>query len=354
MQNYYITLIIIFSGFNLTAQTLAPKYSNDFLSIGVGARAFAMGNVAVASYDGVEAAYWNPSNLVNIKTKYDIAAMHAEYFAGMAAYDYIGFATKLDSLNTLAFTLIRYGVDDIPNTLNLFDKDGNVRYDLVTTFSAADYAFLFSFAHKTKIKGLSIGGNIKVIYRHIGDFASAYGFGVDASACYNTGKWRFGLLLRDASTTFNAWIYDTDDMEEVFKNTNNEIPDNSVELTLPRLIVGVSRDFRISNNISVLTEVDVDFTFDGQRHVLVRAKPVSVDPHMGLEFRYKSLIYFRMGIGNIQRETDFNNQENIIVQPNLGLGIHYRNFRLNYAITDIGDMAIAKYSNVFSIAYAFD
>ncbi len=354
MQKYLFFLIFFFSGLSLFSQTSAPKYSNEFLSVGVGARAFAMGNVAVASQSGVEAAYWNPASLVDLSKKYEISAMHAEYFAGMAAYDYVGFGVKLDEKSALALSVIRYGVDDIPNTLELIDKDGNIRYDLVTTFSAADYAFLFSYAKKTKIEGLSIGGNVKIIYRHTGEFASAYGFGIDAAVKYKKGKWQMGALLRDASSTFNAWVFKTDDLEDVFNTTDNEIPENSTEITLPRLILGVSRDVRLSDKVSVLAELDLDFTFDGKRHTFIEGDPVSIDPHMGLEFQYQDLIYIRMGVGNIQRETDFQQKESLVFQPNMGLGIHYKNFRLDYALTDIGDQSISKYSNVFSLSYAFD
>ena len=354
MQKHLFFLVFFFSGLSLFSQTSAPKYSNEFLSVGVGARAFAMGNVAVASQTGVESAYWNPASLIELNKKYELSAMHAEYFAGMAAYDYVGLGIKLDNKSALALSVIRYGVDDIPNTLELIDKDGNIRYDLVSTFSAADYAFLFSYAKKTNIKGLSIGGNVKLIYRHTGDFASAYGFGIDAAVKYKKGNWKFGALLRDASSTFNAWIFKTDNLEDVFNNTGNEIPENSTEVTLPRLILGVSRDIKLTDKVSVLAELDADFTFDGKRHTLIEGDPVSIDPHMGLEFQYQNLIYLRMGVGNIQRETDFQQKESLVFQPNLGLGIHYKNFRLDYALTDIGDQSIAKYSNVFSLSYAFD
>ena len=46
---------------------------------------------------------------------------------------------------------IRFGVDDIPNTLNLVDADGNVNYDRITYFSVADYALLLSLAKKSKL-----------------------------------------------------------------------------------------------------------------------------------------------------------------------------------------------------------
>ncbi len=338
----------------LFGQTSTPTYSNEFLSIGIGGRAFAMGNATAASQNNVEAVYWNPANLVDLSTKFDVSAMHAEYFGGLSAYDYIGFAMKINHESAIGLSFIRYGVDDIPNTLELIDQDGNIRYDLVTTFSAADYAFLFSYSRKTKIEGLSLGGNVKLIYRHTGDFATAYGFGFDIAGSFKTDKWRFGAVLRDATSTFNAWVFNTDDLEEVFELTGNDIPTNSTELTLPRLILAVSRDFPISKQFSLLAELDTDITFDGQRNVLIQGDPMSIDPHLGLEASFKKLIFLRAGISNLQEETDFDESKNWTFQPNLGLGIYYKNFRLDYALTDIGDQSIAKYSNVFSLSYAFE
>ncbi len=335
------------------AQTL-PTYSNEFLSLGVGARAFAMGNAVTASQQKAEAAYWNPAALLQGDNTYNIAAMHSSFFGGLSAYDYLGFAMHLDNRNAVGATLIRFGVDDIPNTLELMDKDGNLRYDLVKTFSVADYALLLSYARKTKIEGLDIGANVKLIYRHTGDFASAYGFGFDISATYQFKQWRFAAVLRDATGTFNSWVFQTDKLSKVFELTDNKIPENSTEITLPRLILGASHNFTITDKINLLTEIDTDFTFDGQRNVLISSKSINIDPHLGVEVGYNQLIFLRMGINNFQQETDFGNQKRWTFQPNLGLGIHYKNFRLDYALTDIGNQSIARYSNIFSLAYAFD
>lgn len=354
MIRYFFILTIIFSSSLLKAQISTPTYSNEFLNIGVGARSFGMGKACISSQDNVEAAYWNPSLLSNIKKEYDVSFMHSEFFAGMSAYDYLGFATRIDNNNVCAFSFIRYGVDDIPNTLELIDENGNFRYDRITSFSAADYAFLFSLSHKTKIPNLSLGGSVKLIYRHTGDFASAYGFGLDVSASYKLNKWNVSAVLRDAVGTFNAWVFDTELLEKVFEETNNDIPENSVELTVPRLILGVSRVFPIGKKFSLLTEVNADILFDGQRNTLLSSGVINIDPHVGIEAAYKDFIFLRAGIGRIQREKDFNNKENIILQPNLGLGVNYKGFSLSYALTDVGNQSIALYSNIFSFTYSFD
>jgi len=152
--------------------------------------------------------------------------MHSEYFAGIAKYDYIGISHSLNEKSTLGITAIRFAVDDIPNTTQLIDNNGNIDYDRITLFTAADYGFMFTYAHKLKPKGLSIGGSFKVIYRKVGDFAKSWGFGLDAGLQYQTdNNWKFGATLRDATSTFNAWIFNLNqEMQEVFINTGMLFP----------------------------------------------------------------------------------------------------------------------------------
>ena len=86
---------------------------------------------------------------------------------------------------------------------------------------------------------LSWGANTKIIYRKVGSFAQAWGFGFDAGFMYKTPTWRLGVAARDITTTFNAWSFSFDDREkEVLYLTNNDIPVKSTELTSPTLILG--------------------------------------------------------------------------------------------------------------------
>src|SRR5690554_3125118 len=74
--------------------SVAPKYSNEFLQIGVGARSLGMGNAMVAGVNDVTSVYWNPAGLTGVENKLDVSLMHSEYFAGIAKYDYIGLAHR--------------------------------------------------------------------------------------------------------------------------------------------------------------------------------------------------------------------------------------------------------------------
>ncbi|MCD4832701.1 MAG: PorV/PorQ family protein [Bacteroidales bacterium] len=345
-------LLLFFT--NLTYSQTA-KYSNEFLSIGVGARALGMSNATVANVNDVTSGYWNPAGLTMLQNDFDAGLMHTEYFAGIAKYDYLAGAMALDTNSYLGVTVIRFGVDDIPNTTDLIDGDGNIDYDRISRFSAADYALLLSYARKTKIPDLSYGANVKIIYRSIGKFAHSWGFGLDLGLQYKLNDWRFGAMARDITSTFNAWSFNEDELIiEVQDSVFNFAPDNSLEITLPRLLLGVSREFPIYNKFKGLVEMDLDFTFDGQRHVLIEGDPISIDPCLGIEINYNQLAFIRFGVGNFQRIEEFENKESMTFQPNFGIGIQFKGVSIDYALTDIGDQSLALYSNVFTLRYSFD
>ena len=347
MKKYALLfLLLIVAGSHVKGQ--APKYSNEFLSIGVGARAMGMSGAVVASDQDATAAIWNPAGLSNIKGDLQLAAMHAELFAGISKFDYATLATHIDSSRTIGFSIIRFGTDDIPNTLDLIDATGVIDYSKISSFSIADYAFVFSYSKITTTPGLRIGGNAKIIHRKAGDFGKAWGFGFDLGAQYTTGNWLFGATAKDVTSTFNAWSYNTDLLEETFSRTGNEIPQNTTEVTLPKLILGGGYKMYFGKKISLLAELNVDFTFDGQRNVPISSDVVSIDPHVGLEAGYSEFIFLRAGIQNIQQVKDVDGGTSTIVQPNIGVGVKLGKLSVDYALTNIGSQEIL-YSNVFSL-----
>ncbi len=345
-------LIILFA--NTVFADISPKYSNEFLAIGVGARSLSMGGAVLGSVNDITSVYWNPAGLTQQKSQIEIGAMHSEYFAGISKYDFIGASYRIDEKSVAGISMIRFGVDDIPNTLDLFDSDGNIRYDRITSFSVADYAFLFSYATNLAQEGLSIGGNIKLIRRTAGDFANAWGFGFDIAGMYTLNNWKIGANLRDATSTFNAWRFEQSLLSEVFEATGNEIPENGLELTLPRLLIGVGYLYNINESFTIYPEIALATTTDGKRNTLVKTNVISIDPTMGLEFGYNNLVFARFGVSHFQFVPDFDKTETLTWQPNIGIGLFFRGLKIDYAFTNLGDKSVGLYSHVFSLSYSFD
>ncbi len=333
----------------------AAKYSNDFLNIGAGARWLALGGTGVSLSNSVEAGYWNPANLTSMTHRNQISAMHASYFAGMASYNYMTFGHRVDSTSATAFSLIRFGVDDIPNTTELYDSDGNISYDRLSMFSVADYAFLLSYAKKLPINELSVGGNAKIIYRNVGKFAKAFGFGFDAGLKYSYGNWMLGATLKDVTTTFSLWNFNNKELNiTIGDSTFNKAPENSLELMLPQLAIGVARSFNLNDELNLSAEIDLIAYFDGKRNMPISSNFASVEPRIGVELEYIKLLYFRLGVNNIQRVSDFDSKSQVVVQPNVGIGLRFRGISLDYALTNAGSVGFSRYSNVFSLTWGFD
>lgn len=352
MKKYFL-LIIVFI-FSITTQAqLVRSYSNEFLNIGIGARAMAMSKSVSSFVTGVEAGYWNPAGIITVQD-YEFAAMHNELFSGIGSYDYFGAALPIERDDlAISVSLIRLGVDDILNTTSLIDSNGNINYDNITSFSSADVAGIISVAKAFPKLHLNVGVNAKIIRRNIGDFATGNGFGFDIGAQYQYKGVKLGLIVRDVTTTFTAWSVDSAIFDRIAKaqtleeNRNQERPEK-YELTLPKFQLGASYIFDFNEKYSLLAAVDLIGRFI-KTNDIVSSSFASFSPNLGLELGFKNRTFFRAGLGNIQKELDFDNTESTTVEPSIGLGIRFKKIYLDYALTNVGAGSGVSFSNVFSI-----
>lgn len=325
------------------------KYSNEFLNIGVDAASLGMSNTVTAHTNNVHAGYWNPAGLVHVSNN-QLGLMHASYFANIAQYDYAAFATPIDSVSVFGVSLIRFGVDDILDTTQLIDSQGNINYNNIRLFSAADYAVTLSYARKSSVPNLTYGANAKIIRRIIGDFATSWGFGFDVGVQYQYKKWNIGIMARDITTTANIWSFDTESFKKIqdaIPDQNQELPEKT-EITLPKIQFGLSRNFNIKEKYHLLVAGTMNTRF-ARTNAILSAEKLSLDPALGLQFDYIDIVFIRGGVGNVQKITEFDYSQKVTFQPNLGLGFKYQKIAIDYALTNIGDNSNAMYSNIFSL-----
>lgn len=340
------------------------SYSNEFLNIGVGARSHSMAGAVEGSVHDVNAAYWNPAGLSNIKTSLQLGAMHSEWFGGVGKYDHLALAKSInkEKRSVGAISMIRLAIDQIPNTLNLVGPDGSIRFENVSEFSAVDYGFLLSYASAlgsfSDDKALHAGGNIKIIHRLIGPFAKAWGFGIDAGLQWVRPHWQLGIVGHDLSTTFTGWKYSfTEEQKVILAKTNNVIPVSTLEKALPRLGVALQYKTKLVDQISIHPEGGFNMYFDGKRNTPIANQTFSLEPKLGIELGYRDIAFLRFGFGNIQKIKDELNLTAYQTrgQLNAGLGIKLGKVNIDYALANLGNLAKEiNYSHIFSATLNFE
>lgn len=363
MYRFFIACVFTSLLFQWNSVQAQKKYVNEFLNIGVGARSHGMFQAQVASVNDVTAAIWNPAGLSALDAPLQISAMRAAWFGGIANYDYIGVAKKLneEKQSVISLSIIRMGIDNIPNTLNLIGPDGSVQYDKVQSFSATDYALFGSYSRKF-YQHLRFGASVKVINRSIGTFANAWGFGMDAGLMYTRERYTFGLMARDISTTYNSWAFNLSEKDKaVFAKTGNSIPVSSTETTLPRLILGFalhSNRSDYTSKFSYLIEANVNVNTDGRASGLIQNKNIAIEPTLGLELGLYNRVFIRGGVGNMQRLiNDYNTRSRSFnFTPAMGLGLKLGRFKIDYALNNIGSNTVKignSVSHIVSLSLDF-
>jgi len=293
MKKIFFAVSILFAASSVHAQgTSIGKYSGEFMAIGVGGRPLAMGGAYVALANDVLSGYYNPAGLSRLDYPQG-ALMHDERFAGLVNYNYVSVAIPYKTDMSFGVSLIRLGVDGIPDTRNaLIDLNGNLNFDpdekldysKITEFNYADWAFYFSFAKKWR-ENFSYGANLKLIRRDIGDFG-AWGIGFDIGAWYSPFEnFYLGANVQDITTTLLAW--DT--------GTN--------QLISPTLKIGTAYQFNFLSG-RFTPAFDFDVRFENRRTAsMFNAGPVSFDLHSGLEYNFKDLISIRAGYNDLKQFT---------------------------------------------------
>jgi len=341
-------------------------YVNEYLNIGVGGRGLAMAGSQAATANDATAGYWNPAGLLHIKNDLEVGLMHAEYFSGNAKYDYGSIMKPLrDKKRVVGLSVLRFAIDDIPNTIDYVQPDGSFDESKLKSMSAGDYAFLLSYAQgirlfKNQAIQTNIGGNAKIIYRHLGTMANAWGFGIDLGLQARYKQWMFGVMAKDITTTYAAWSFHLSEKEkQIFYQTGNEIPIKSYEVMLPRLNIGAARNLlKEGKPFQVLAELGMDVTTDGKRNTLISTSTFSFDPHLGIEGSYKNSVFLRAGVGNFQRVLDDNDTSNqkkfTIYQPSVGIGVKVSKLMIDYAFTSLQTQANPLFTHIISLRLLFD
>jgi len=311
------------------SQTIAP-YAGEFLSIGAGARSLAMGGAYTALASDASGGYWNPSALTLLSDA-DIMLMHEERFAGLLNYDLAAAATPYGEKTTLGVTLLRLGVDGIPDSRNaLIDQNGNglldpgerLDYNRITYVNSSDWAFLVSYAHRASPE-LSYGLSIKLVRRSLAEF-TATGIGFDAGILYTpTASLFLGVAVQDITTTLLAWST------------------GRTELIAPTVRLGGAYSVKVGP-VTITPALECAIRFENRGAVSAASiGAVSFDPYAGLEIGYGEAIALRGGVNEIGHAA-------------LGAGLQIKRLHVDYAFTGFGETSELGTSHRISLRLRLD
>lgn len=287
----------------IPAAVSGEKYAGEFMALGGGARAMAMGGAFTAIADDATATFWNPAGLADfggltaLPDDWQMVFMHAERFGDLVDYNYFSAVFPLRGGESgWGITFIHLGVDDIriipwkPGMIGNDDGDDrfepwneeflNFDYSSFPLESANDFALFASYAQRMGFG--AVGASVKLIRNDQVTGVSSFGIGLDFG--FMKGDlWRdllLGVKLQDATGTYISWS--TGKREYIY----------------PTLKVGMAYPFFIKRvNSRLIIAVDGDFRYENRRGgAQFWVGRASADVHAGAELIIRDIVSIRGGL----------------------------------------------------------
>jgi hypothetical protein len=273
---------------SLQIANAAGTTAADFLKMGAGARAAAMGEAYSSVSNDVTAGYWNPAGLSQIESA-EVAMMHNAALVD-TQYQYVGGALPTEN-GALGASLQRMDYDTIDAYDALDAKQGS--------FDASSLAINLTYSKKIS-ETLNAGVTGKLIQESL-EAEKASGFGAD-----------FGLLMKRERVNLSA----------VIQHLGTGLEFVQEKQSLPTTIrLGASTRF-LEEKLTVAAD-------------LVQAKGADMMVNTGAEYRLSETITLRGGY-RLTPGADF--AVGGLTGLTGGLGLNLGQFSIDYAMMPFGDL----------------
>lgn len=301
----------LFSGTSKVGTT-----AGQFLKIGAGARAIAMGGAYTAVGTDIYSIYWNPAGIARTTNNSEFSFNHAEWLAE-TTYDFAAGAINLQDFGVVSASFTSLGVpeDDVTTYEN---PDGDGR-----TWDANFIAISVGYA-KNLTDRFSIGFQGKYIKESIWN-SSAQGFAFDIGTLYQTpfNDLMIGASISNFGTTMQLSGRDlrfNDDPNDNLDTGPNNVPASYIadEFDLPLTFrIGLAMDFLKERFFRISGAVDAAHPNDNTEYV-----------NSGLEFAYDEMLFVRVGykalfMNNTESSLTFGGGINYAFSDNLKITINY-------------------------------
>ena len=285
-----------------SADAGAGTSTANFLKIGTGARGAAMGEAQAALADDVNAAYWNPAGLANLRYQ-ELSVMHYDLVENVR-YNQAAYARPSEK-GTLAIGLNILDYGDIQG----YDSGGVATNNVKAKNTLLTGSYARKFTEKSALTG---GVNLKYLSSELAGY-KASGAMLDLGILYpfETGRFR-GLRL-------GADI----------RNIGQDIKYDQSGSPLPRQMVVGAGVSALGGNLLVGLDA---------------ISPKGEDSYIatGLEYTVFQMLKLRLGYNTI---SDF-----VGTGITYGMGLHFAQWNIDYAFVPFGDLGN---TNRVSVGFRF-
>ncbi len=273
----------------ILAQTVTKTGTTaaKFLSIGVGARANAMGGAYSSIANDVSAIYWNPAGIASINETQTLFT-YTKMFADINV-NYFGFVIPAGDYGTFGASVTALNVGDMDVTTEFLPEGTGEK------FSAGSYAFTLSYA-KFITENFAVGANVKYIRESIYN-SNASGVAFDIGTIFTTPF--YGIKFASSISNYGSKMQMSgDDLlvrhdPDPQRAGNNQTIDayyKTDEFELPlRLQIGISRDFKILDEHRLTLAIDATHPNDNNQWVNVGGEISLFNDLLSLRGGYKTL-----------------------------------------------------------------
>ena len=275
----------------------------EFLKIGVGSRATALGESFVAVANDASALYWNPAGLVQFSDN-QVMFSHNMWVVDIN-HDFAGAVYHLDETNAFGFAFTSLSMKDMPVTTE-FQPNGTGEY-----FGFSDIALAVSYSRKMTDQ-FSFGGTIRYIEETL-DKLKMRGVMIDLGTYYWTGlgSTRFAVAV----SNFGNQLAPDGKVVLIGKRTNSQWQAFS-----PPTV------FRIGFALEPYQDTENKLTASIQ---LNHPNDNSENVATGLEYSWKNVFYLRGGYKFNVVEQNYSFGVGVIVPvsiTNVNVDYSYSNF----------------------------
>ena len=301
----------------------------NFLKIGVGARATAMGDAYVALSNDISSIYWNPAGLATLKNN-EALFQTTNWLLGTHLY-FFGACYRIPSIGTIGLSINSFSSGDIQET-TIWEPDGTGR-----KFNTSNFLGGLTYSRQMTDR-FSVGITLKYISERL-DRESAGSVAIDVGGIFVTNffnNMRIGFTLANMGTRMQlrgSGLTVQYLMQPGVKYVRSQLGTDPWDIPL-LFRYGLAMDIFNKDNIRLTIASDV-----------MDSRDFSARINTGCELAIRDMLFARAGYRFRYDEGNFTfgGGLNLKLPQKIGL-------KLDYAYTDFG---ILKNTQMFSIIFTF-